>query len=289
MGVLTSQKIQTYYERFKTIDVTFSKEIIQVTGLITQQVHLKCGSDFWPCVIYSASFQGAKVVSNVKSGLLGKLRQANNSVSIRFCFKSPETDSPLTFFVSARSIGFAPYGDSQDMGIFSLQYTQRPPDDLVEIIGRLLDANINSTRRKDERIMISAESQRKLALVSKETAAFIQGVPRRCILRDLAFSGAKVIMMGVAKFLEGREASLRVDFDDPRASYLIKGKFIRSELVEGRKDLVALGISFEEALVPMGYKVRLSDYLNQIRPGAGAEGGGASGGESFGAGDAANG
>jgi hypothetical protein len=83
MGVLTSQKITVFYERFKSIEVTFTKEIIQVTGLLTQQVHLKCVSDFWPCVIYSSSFQGAKIVANVKSGLQGKLQQANNYVSLR--------------------------------------------------------------------------------------------------------------------------------------------------------------------------------------------------------------
>jgi hypothetical protein len=41
MGLLTSQRISLYFDRFKGIDVTFTKEIIQVTGLITQQVHLK--------------------------------------------------------------------------------------------------------------------------------------------------------------------------------------------------------------------------------------------------------
>jgi hypothetical protein len=266
MGVLTSQRINSYYERFKAIDVTFSKEIIEVTGLITSQIYLKCGSDFWPCVIYSTSFQGAKVVSNIKSGILGKLRQANNSVNLRLCFKSPDGGDTVTFFVSTRAIDQVPYGNSADIGLFSLQFTQRPPDDMVGILGRLLDANVNFKKRREERILIAADTQRKLALISRETAVFIQGVPRRCILRDFSFSGAKLIMMGVAKFLEGREAALRLDFDDPRTSCLLKGKFIRSEMVEGRKDLVALALLYDDSLVPMGYKIRLSEYLNLIKP-----------------------
>ena len=87
MGVLTSQKITVYYERFKDIDVTFTKEIIQVTGLLTQQIHLKCGNDFWPCVVYTSSFETAKVVANVKTGLLAKLQATNNYVNLLFCFK----------------------------------------------------------------------------------------------------------------------------------------------------------------------------------------------------------
>jgi hypothetical protein len=72
-------------------------------------------------------------------------------------------------------------------------------------------------------------------------------------------------MMGVAKFLVNRDMGLRLDFDDPRESFQIRGKFIRSETVEGRKELIALAILFDESQVPMGYKIRLNDFLSQTR------------------------
>jgi hypothetical protein len=266
MALVTSQAIATYYERYKPIEVTFTKEIIQVTGLLTQQVHLKCVSDFWPCVIYSTSFEGAKVVANTESGLVTKLQQANNMVSLRFCFKSSETGNPVTFFVSARVSGFTPYSTAKGVALFSLTFTQRPPDDLIGIVGRILDANFNSAKRKDERIILSPETMRKLNMLAKETAVFIQGVPRRCILRDLSFSGAKIIMMGVAKFLVNRDMGLRLDFDDPRESFLLKGKFIRHEEIEGKKELLALAAQFTDGLIPMGYKIRLNDYISKTKP-----------------------
>jgi hypothetical protein len=266
MALVTSQKIATYYERYKAIDVTFTKEIIQVTGLVTQQVYLKCVSDFWPCVIYSTSFGGAKVVVNTQTGLVNKLQPANNMVSLRFCFKNAETGNTVTFFVASRVAGYSPYGGSQDVALFTLVFTQRPPDDLIEIIGRVLDANVNSAKRKEERIILNPESIRKMGLLTKETAVFIQGVTRRCILRDISFSGAKLIMMGVAKFLMNREAALRVDFDDPRESFLLKGKFVRTEAVEGRKELIALAILFTDNTIPMGYKIRLNDYIGMSKP-----------------------
>ena len=263
MGLITGQKINTFYEKYKAIDVTFSKEIIQVTGLVTQQVHLKCSGDFWPCVIYSSSFQGAKVAANTQSGLIQKLQTTNNSISLRFCFKSADRDAPVTFFVAARVSGYAPYGGSKEVALFNLQYTQRPPDDLIEIIGRVLDANVSSAKRKEDRILLTPDSIRKLKIIAKEAAVFIQGVPRRCMFRDISFSGAKIIMVGVAKFLVNREATLRVDFDDPRESFSIKGTFVRSEVVEGRKELIALAIEYSDA-VPMGYKVRLNEYFGSI-------------------------
>jgi hypothetical protein len=215
--------------------------------------------------LYSSSFQGAKVIVNVKSGLLAKLKMSNNAVSLRFCFQTQEKGNPVTFFVASKIAGSVPYKNSKDVLLLSLQFTQRPPDDLIEVIGRVLDANVNSSKRRGERIYLSDETMRKIKLLSRESAAFIQGVPRRCILRDLAFSGSKLIMLGVAKFLVDKEAGLRFDFDDPRESFLVKGKFVSSENVEGKKEMVALAMDFDEAAVPMGYKIRLNDYFNTIR------------------------
>jgi hypothetical protein len=265
MGLLTSQRISVYFDRFKDIEVTFTKEIIQVTGLITQQIHLKCGNDFWPCVVYTASFEGAKIVANVKTGLLAKLQNTNNFVNLRFCFRVLGETNTLTFFIAARVLSTAPYGNSQDVNMFTLQFTNRPPDDFMEIMGRVLDANVNSSKRKDDRIQLNPDNIRKLNLLSSESAIFIQGVPRRCILRDLSFSGSKIIMMGVAKFLLDKEASLRIDFNDPREVFTIKGKFVRAENVEGKKEMVALGLNFDENAVPMSFKIRLNEFLTAIR------------------------
>jgi len=265
MAIVTSQKIGVYYERYKTIDVTFSKEIIQVSGLIANQVFLKCVGDLWPCVIFSSSFQSAKIIVSIKSGILQKLERANNMLGLRFCFKIPDKANPVAFFVNTRSVGYSPYGGSNDVALFTLQFTQRPPDDLIEIMGRILDANVASAKRREERILITVDTARKLNLAARETAIFLQGVPRNCIIRDLSFSGAKIIIMGVAKFLVNKDAALRVDFDDPRESFLIKGKFLRSEEVEGRKELVAMVLLFNVPTVSMGYKIRLNDYLSVIR------------------------
>ena len=265
MGLVTSQRISIYYDRFKDIEVTFTKEIIQVTGLLTQQVHLKCGNDFWPCVVYMTSFESAKVVANVKTGLMGKLQATNNFVNLRFCFKPQGETNTITFFVAGRVMASAPYGSSQDVNMFTIQFTNRPPDDFIEIIGKVLDANVNSAKRKDVRIPLNADNMRKLNLMSNESAVFMQKVPRRCILRDLSFSGSKLIMMGVSKFLLNKEAALRVDFNDPRETFLIGGKFVRAENVEGKKEMIALGLQFEESMVPMGFKIRLNEFLTAIR------------------------
>jgi len=277
MSITTGQQITKYYELYQSIDVTFTKEVIHASGILTQQVFLKCMGEQWPCVLYSTSFVGAKVIASVKPALFDKIRKANNLVSIRYSFKDMSKSDPITFFVAGKVAGFAPYNQGTgDLQFLTVQFTQRPPDPLIEIMGHLLEANVNSTKRREERILVTPEVCRKVGIVSKETVLFIQGVPRKCILRDISFSGAKVIIVGIAKFLIEKPCIMRLEMDEPHETYDIRGKVVRSEDVEGRKDLAAIAIYFEPASIPMIYKMHLSDYFSQIRkPGLKAEGQGA--------------
>ena len=135
-----------------------------------------------------------------------------------------------------------------------------------------MEANFNSSRRGDERILLTADSMRRIGLQSKDTTVFVQGVPRKCIMRDLSFKGAKVILVGIAKFLVGRECILRLEFEDSDEPLDIKGKVVRYEEVEGRKDLTAAAIQFDEALVPMKYKMHVND-IHRLTRGRQARGG----------------
>jgi len=272
MGLLTSQQVTAYYERFKSIDVTFTREIIRVTGLNTNQVCIKCQSDVWPCVIFSSSLERVKIVANVKSGILRKLEQAGQAASLRFCFKRPELGSPVVFYVNVNFTACSAYSSSADTGLLSFKFAQRPPDDFIEIMGRVLDANSSASRRRDERITINPDTVRRLGLMTREIAVFIEGTPRRCILRDISFSGVKIIIMGVAKFLTGKTMAMRIDFNNPRESFFLPGNFVRDEAVEGRSDLVALAVQFDETAIPMGYKLRINNFLTQARAAGGGRG-----------------
>jgi Tfp pilus assembly protein PilZ len=269
MSITTSQQISNWYELYKAIDVTFTKEIIKATGFEPRHVYLKCVGEQWPCVIYSTSFAGAKIVASAKPALLEKLKRANNLVSLRFSFRLEEKSDPVSFFITGRATGFSPYSQGGgDLQFMNIEYTQRPPDDLIDIMGKLLEANINSTRRREERILLSPDAMRRINVLSKNSVIFVQGVPRKCILRDLSFSGVKIIIVGLAKFLVGKECFIRLEMDEPREIIDIKGKIVRHEDVEGRKDLAAVAIHFDDDSVPMSYKMHINDYLSQTRQGS---------------------
>jgi hypothetical protein len=266
MSITTSQQIGKWYDLYKAIDVTYTKEIMKSTGLDPRGVFLKCVGEQWPCVVYSSSFTGAKIIISGKQALTERVSKANGQVSLRFAFKFPDKPDPVSFFIGAKLLGYSSYAQGgSDLQYASIQYTQRPPDDFIDIMGRLLDANINSARRRDERILLNPDALRRLCLASKDSLIYVQGVPRKCILRDLSFSGAKLIIFGVAKFLVGKDCVIRIEMDEPRESLEIKGSIVRYEDVEGRKDLAAIALHFDEQAVPMTYKMHVNDYLSQVR------------------------
>src|SRR6056297_11330 len=263
MPIMTSQQINNYFDQFKDSEITFTKEVIRATGLKPKLVFLKSAGYHLPCIIYSVSMTSAKVIANISSDMHEQIRNANNLVSLRFAFKESDKIDPLMFFVSARVTGYNPYNSEKpNLNFISIEFTQRPPDDLIAILGQIFEAKLISQKRKEERININADSVKKLGIKTKSASVYIQGVPRTCIIRDLSFSGAKVILAGVGKFLLEKEAAVHIETVE-KGQIEINGKIIRNEPVEGRKDLIAIAIQFEEEKTPIEYKMTLNEYFKQ--------------------------
>lgn len=268
MGFATSQQLNKYYESFQNAELTFTKEVIQAMDFNTQQVSVRCPGENggpWSCVINSASMVSAKIIVAQHCGIYDKIKDGVNSVSLRFSFFARNGKTDISFFIAGKIASCIPYTVSPDLLLLNIEYTQRAPDDLIEKLGLLLDAKARSAQRSDDRIELTPEAMRKLSLVERETIVYIENIPRRCILRDVSLSGAKFIIAGVAQFLLNKECVLKCTFEDPSITVGIRGKIIRAEMVEGRKDLVAVAINYNLSTVSLAYKVRLTQYFNQQR------------------------
>ncbi len=265
MAVLTSQQINRFYENFKDIDVTFTKEVTQNLNLLPKHVYLKCLGTQWPGIIYSTSMTNAKIIVNMGPDSFELIRKANNLVALRFAFSIEDKKNKLLFFVSAKVSGFNPYNkDNPNLNFINLVYTKRPPDDLIAILGQMLEVNVNSKKRNDERINITADSLRVLGLVSKNAKISLDGIPRNCIIRDLSFSGAKLVLPGIAKFLNDKECVLGIVARDDKI-FTLPGKVVRVETVADRKDIAVLAIKFNENSISMDYKKMINSYLTVKR------------------------
>ncbi len=263
MAIVTSQQIQSYFDLYSTIEVTLTKEVSNLLGLLQDQISLKFGGSTWPCILYSTSMAGAKVILNLKADQIEKLKTSSNLGSLRFCFRQTDSVEPLTFFVGIRVKGYNRYNSAphKDLYFMTLEFSQRPPDDLIEIIGHFLEANVNSTKRRDERIPVNEKIIQKIGFQSCSAIISVEQVDRKCLLRDLSFGGAKLILPGIAKFLNNRLAVLKLINAEDGKLLELEGSFVRVEPVEGRKDLTLAALQFKLETVPQKYKIKINDFL----------------------------
>jgi len=261
MSFATSQQIDKYLELYRDVPVTFSKEIIEVLSFDVKQAYVRASGGQWPCIINSASMIGAKIICNKNSGLLKNISTKSfSNVALRFSFADRDSKEPISFFVNIRLLGVSDY-QMPDLALVSLEYTQRAPEALIERLGKVISANVNTQRFPNEKIILSDVNMRRIALSKKETVVFIEGVPRRCILQNVSFSGATVYMMGVASFLKDKTVTLKFEFLDPDTVIAVKGKTCKARALEDRKDLVSLTIEYESQKVPMNYHLYLNRYF----------------------------
>lgn len=266
MALITAQQLTNYYNQFSDIDVTFTKEVIKVIRLRSKETFIRALGLQWPCIIYSSSMVGAKIITNVDTDFSKKVAEANDLASLRFSFDQVDKKDPLAFFVSAKVMAYSDYSDNHpELNFVSLKYTQRPSDDLIAILGTLLEANINAKRRKEERIAINPETLRKLGFVSKSALLFIGGKPQQCIVRDVSFSGASLIVSGAAETLTQKDVKLKIDLADNQSSIMIPGKIVRFDNIPERKGIGSVALQFAEDQIPMDYKLKLNDYISTVR------------------------
>ncbi len=266
MALITSQQISNYYQQFGDVEVSFNKDVIKATGLQTRNNLLKCKGAYWPCFVYSSSMKQAKIVVSVKEDFHKYIKAANNLASLQLTFSNTEKNTPIILRISAKMTGISEYGDKDSgLSIITFTFTQRPSDDFIVILGRLLASNLNSQKRKEERIIINDNVIRKMGLKSKNIIVIIDRIPRKALLRDLSFSGTKLIIAGLAKFLVDKPILVRLETEDTNEIFNIAGKVLRFEPIEARKDIASISIKFDEAAIPIEYKLFFNDYITSTK------------------------
>ncbi len=263
MAIVTNQTIKELYNKFRSIEVTFNKEVGKATGLQPKKVSLKFREGARPCVLYASSMESARVILSMSPSHLEELKDSESNVALKLSFIRDEQPKPveLNFFVQGRITNFTRYSETQpDVYYCTIIYSTQPPDDLIGILGFLLEANVNATKRKEERALVTADSMKKLDLGSKNCVVVVDNIPRKGILRDLSFSGSKVIIQGNARFLMNKAAQLRI-LNSKGETITINGQILRFEEVQGRRDLAAIAIHFTLEALPLSYKVMINNFL----------------------------
>ncbi len=260
MGLLTKQDIDEFYNIYKNEEVVFTKTVSNLFGLQPKHIYLKFKDIQRPCIIYSSSMVQAKVIANLPAEILKRIK-SESTINLRFAVTNEDKKNDfLYFFIKCRTSDITPYKPEQNLYIIQFDYISKPPEALVILLGRLLEAKKNSSERSEERIIVDKSNFSKLGLNTTAVQLTIDNIPRQAIIRDLSFSGMKLLLAGNAKFLNGK--AIKVDFIHKDYNHLILlGKSIRAESLMNRKDIVALAIQFDAKQIPVQYNLIINEYI----------------------------
>ena len=256
-----SQRLAHLYKTYGDTEVAFNARVILASGLQTGDIHLKVGDLHQPCVLYACSMKGARVIAEIGGSFSEALARHNNVTALRLGFRQKDEPADLTFFVSSRVESLSEYHpNKQQFRFISLSFVQRPPDALIGILGSLIEITANEIRRRDERIVVSDENMKSIGLESKESCVAIAGASRRCIVRDLSFSGAKILVTAAGSMTGDSRVALKLSKCEKPDSTVLDGSVVRVEQVEGRNDVVALSIHYSSE-PPISYMQRINSYF----------------------------
>lgn len=265
MNISTSHQISRYYDYFRDKEIVFTKANLKSLKIDPRQIYIKCNGGQWPCIINSSSLQMAKIIIGTASGAFQEItKKKDNSLSLRYCFLD-QNNAPIHFFVNCNIGEVAKYQNTDELALVTLLFTQRPPDDLISRIGEFVEACENFKIRREERIDINSKSIQKLGIDKEESVILVEQVPRRCVLKDLSFGGAKVMLVGIPKFLIEKSVVLKIEFSDTNESLGIPGKITNAEFLEGRKDISLCHIVYDVDQVPMSYKIHINNFITTVQ------------------------
>lgn len=253
--------ITRYYEQYRYLEITFTREIYESLHIAPKQIKLKYKNEQWPCILYSSSLIDAKVILALSNELVELLTQAK-SVSLKYSFFNESKDDVFSFYVPCQVAGVTGYNTAKNSYFVQLTFLHKPPDSLIQVLGSLLDAKNNASMRKEERISINDDSLRRLGIGSKKAQIDLDGIQEDCILRDLSFMGIKVVAVNSQKpsIDKGVRISLKRSEKPP---ITVEGRVLRYEAVVGQSDLTAIVISLTEASSLTEYKMMVNRYFER--------------------------
>lgn len=267
MPSISNQKLFQYYEKYNSKEIAFNSSIIKIVGLEPKKIFLKIKGDPSPCLLYSASMKQAKIIINLDTQTFEEIKKANNFVNLRLSFFPKEAKNPITFFVPSIVKGYNIFkvkSGNQTPFLVTLEYTQKPPDDLIEILGKIIDTSENFEKRKSLRINLEGKIISDIGLSTSRSYAVIDKIKRTCIIKNISAYGCMIILACIPKFIMNKDIMVNLFLIDKTEPLQISGKIVRYEEVANRRDIYGIGIEFYEKDIPYEYKILINNYLDKL-------------------------
>jgi len=279
MTLLGSSVLQNLYQEYLDTELTYTKEVAGGLGILPAESTIKWQGELFPCVVHSCSFRAAKILVRLSAAQWRVLELGSRIATLTLTFSQPKTGKRELYQFNGTLQVLQQHGGSEaELSAFlSVAFSHRPPEGFLQIHGSFLNLKKEANQRREDRIPVTSENRELLGLSGLNTTVVVDHIERKCLLRDLSYNGARVILSGVAPFLVDKPFTLAMPLAD-RAPLTIPGKIVRAEAVEGHRGLAVIALGYHPERVPVEYLRTLQKGfklgLGAKRGGGGAPGAG---------------
>jgi hypothetical protein len=266
MTTQTRHRCDEYYKLYIDHDISFTKEIISEMGLIPKKNFIRYGGENIPCILYSASMTKARIIAQLRADICEKIGLGNKTASLCLAFKREKSQDPVTLFINAKIAGFTPYkSDIPGVNFVTLKYMNKPPDDFIYKLGQAISDRSDDKRRKEQRIPMDDEKAKNMNIQSDKILIICDNKQFPCVLKDISFSGAKVITKGNKDFFNTKQVKLVLNISSLDGISAMIGKVVHCEefLINKTSKFIALGIAFDKTKIPDSYKDWVQSFMDK--------------------------
>jgi hypothetical protein len=254
MTLLGSSVLQNLYQEYLDTELTFSKEVSVGLGMLPAESTIKWQGELYPCVVHSCSFRTAKVLVRLTAPQWKAMEFGSRITTLTLTFLQSKTAKKELFQFNGTLQVLQQHGVADgELSVFlAIAFSHRPPEGFLQAQGSFLNLKKEANQRKEDRIPLTAENRESLGLSSLNTTVTVDHIERKCLIRDLSYNGARVILSGVAPFLIDKPFTFIMPLTD-KGPLTIPGKIVRAEAVEGHRGLAVIALGYHPERVPVEY------------------------------------
>lgn len=254
MTLLGTSVLQNLYQDYLDTELTYSKEVALGLGMLPAESTIKWQGDLYPCVVHSCSFRMARVLVRLTAAQWDALESGSRVTTLTLTFAQSKTGKKelYQFNGTLQVVQHNVAGEGEVSALLSIGFSHRPPEGFLQAQGSYLNLKKEAVQRREDRIPVNNETKEMLGLSTLSTTVTVDHIERKCLLRDLSYNGARVILTGVAPFLLDKPFSLAMPLVG-RSPVHIPGKIVRAEAVEGHRGLAVIALGYHPERVPVEY------------------------------------
>lgn len=259
------KSVDEIYNTHKDHDLMFNHNVVSSLGIIPERVQLKCGDIKIPCAIYSSSMVGGKVIAKLNRQFFNNLNRSSCVVAIHLIYIDKESSNEVSFFINSKITLYNKFSSEKpNIYYISIDYINKPPDDLIYMLGNHILKQIYFQKRAVKRFVLNPLITEANIM---EQYLFKSGKGKKCLLTEVSLFSAKILISGHEnEFSKNDNVLLLIKSVGVKGIGEMMGHITRVEHIDQEEGLFSIVIVFNQEMIPPVYKMWLADCIDVVKP-----------------------